>query len=138
MKTVYRLALHRVRQTDKKGALAIDCNKQWCEDCVPSARHCSACELIHNDDLLPAGDVIDILDLQLLRLKSIDEVARPLLPGVVQVRCLQSQGRVAVNICPHSTAVLHNLLIAPGDHTGLMSAVTKQRLPSLSLCLVPH
>ena len=59
--------------------------EQWCEDCIPSARHCSACELIHNDDLLPAGDVVDVLDLQFLRLESIDEVARPLLPGIIQV-----------------------------------------------------
>lgn len=52
---------------------------------VPSARHSSACKLIYNDDFLPSGDVVHILDLQFLGFQGVDQVACPLLPWIIQV-----------------------------------------------------
>ena len=62
---------------------------------VPSARHGSAGELVHNNNLLPPGDVVDILDLQLLGLQGIDQVAGPLLPGIIQIRTLHPHDNIA-------------------------------------------
>ncbi len=47
------------------------------------AGHGAAGELIHNDDLLASYNVVDILELQFLRLQSIDEVRGPLLSRIV-------------------------------------------------------
>ena len=59
---------------------------------APAApRHGAASELVHDDDLLAAHDVVHILRLQLLSLERIDQVGRPLLPRIVQVWHLPSK-----------------------------------------------
>ena len=59
---------------------------------VPSARHGSASELIHNDDFLASNNVVHILELQLFCLQGMCQVACPLLSGVIQVWSLHSTG----------------------------------------------
>ena len=64
-----------------------DCTLE--ERLIPSAWHGSASELIHDNDFLAACDVVDILDLQLLRFQGIRQVAGPLLTRVIQVLSLK-------------------------------------------------
>ena len=62
---------------------------------APSAAgHGPACELIHNDNLCAANNVVDIPLLQLLGLDGIDQVRGPLLSGVIQVRHLPANENV--------------------------------------------
>ena len=58
------------------------------------AWHGATGEFIHNDDLLAAHNVVDVLGLQLLGLQGVDQVGSPLLTRVVQVRQLHDPLRV--------------------------------------------
>mmetsp|Transcript_29572 Transcript_29572/g.70442 ORF Transcript_29572/g.70442 Transcript_29572/m.70442 type:complete len:293 (-) Transcript_29572:419-1297(-) len=55
----------------------------------PTAGHRAAGELVDDDHLAALDDVVDVLELQLLGLEGVDDVRRPLLPRVVQVRHLE-------------------------------------------------
>ena len=54
-----------------------------------AAHHGAPGELVYDDNLATLDDVVDILELELLRLERVDDVQRPLRARVVQVRHLQ-------------------------------------------------
>ena len=71
-----------------------------------AADHGAAGELVDDDNLVPLDDVVDILELQVLRLDGVDDVERPLEPGVVKIGHLQELLRSLVALLREQDGLL--------------------------------
>ena len=99
-----------------------------------SARHGAAGELVHDDDLRAAHDVVDVLGLQLLCLEGIDEVGCPLLSRVVQVCHLPHTSSSAPMKNPGNVGLLPASTIVSTDQSSTHLLASSHRTQA---CLQP-